>query len=678
MKIIATLLALLACVVPVSAQGWLMPDIQQEQFGVLGTFATNGFICTYASGTTTPLSTYTDNGLTSAAQNPIRLNSAGRPSQSSVEVSIYLTAQSYKFAIYAAGTGNTCSGTTVGTLIRTVDNYVPPTASLTPKLLDKVCHASAMTGTTPNDLSGKTVACIALLPVGGGTVDARGLEGTQAASVDMFGGTAKPVLLILGASTISVSATINVPARGGLVGQGNGTKLNASGLSGEVVRLSGDLAFVDSLWLHGPGQDPNSVDGRRGVWIGCSVLPHTTPCTPTIDNRATNLVIDAFTGNGITGEFTQASITQNLIYDTTDAGIFVTTTSSKNYIGANTVRTSRYACIDVNGPYNRVVNNFLSTCGGGASDTVAWHGILIASVSSSAPAHGNIVQGNTSQNNLGCGIALIGLVTAGTVPAYGTIIDNNVVTGHTNTSGATIFPGGICSYSGDATIISNNFSRANRDNFVISGYGESTNSGLAKVINNQSLSATRNGFYFVYTPLISLAGDFPPYHSEVRGNTDTGAAAAAFKFEPNAINWGFFNIYDNRCFSATTYCFQNTQVTILTSWDFQRNFGTGAGTAYQVGFTAAGLTVNSATPSVANRTIATTNNNAPTTYTNLTNGYQNQTIAIYIRDAGNSTFDFSANATMVGNNGSDYTSANGDVVTCTLDGTVWYCSIIQG
>lgn len=61
---------------------------------------------------------------------------------------------------------------------------------------------------TGADAGAKIAAAIADLPSTGGTVDARGLEGAQAFSTDICTGIgAKPVLILLGAATITVSAT---------------------------------------------------------------------------------------------------------------------------------------------------------------------------------------------------------------------------------------------------------------------------------------------------------------------------------------------------------------------------------------------------------------------------------------------------------------------------------------
>ncbi len=213
MKRVILFLILFGWTVPSHAQGELVPWVQEgfQNANGSGPLA-NGFVCTYAAGTTTPLSTYSDYTLTTANQNPIRLNSAGRPSYMSSEVAIFLGVASYKFITYAAGTGNTCNGTTVGALVKSVDNVFNlaqlHTLVFATKLDDKVCHASQYTGATED---AKITACIAVLPTTGGTVDARGLEGSQTWAACWGTGVTKKVTVILGAGTHVVAVNCTLP-----------------------------------------------------------------------------------------------------------------------------------------------------------------------------------------------------------------------------------------------------------------------------------------------------------------------------------------------------------------------------------------------------------------------------------------------------------------------------------
>src|SRR3990167_6057314 len=140
--------------------------------------AANGFVCTTTTGTTTHLATYSEQTLTTANANPITLNSAGRPVSGANEIRIFLQAESYRITVYAAGTGNTCNGTTVGTQIRQVDNVYDLgllfTEDFNPTIVDNVHFCAQYAGATAG---AKITAAIAAVPGTGGVVDCRGLEG---------------------------------------------------------------------------------------------------------------------------------------------------------------------------------------------------------------------------------------------------------------------------------------------------------------------------------------------------------------------------------------------------------------------------------------------------------------------------------------------------------------------
>ncbi len=143
------------------AQGSLLPWVAEWFPAVNGVSpAALGFVCTYAAGTTTPQPTYQDVLLMTPNQNPVRLNTAGRPVNGSTQVSIFLSGVSYKVNWYAAGTGNTCNGTTVGALIKSVDGVFNP-ASL--RIFDNISLCDRYTGDTAGE---KIAACLAELPNG--------------------------------------------------------------------------------------------------------------------------------------------------------------------------------------------------------------------------------------------------------------------------------------------------------------------------------------------------------------------------------------------------------------------------------------------------------------------------------------------------------------------------------
>lgn len=93
------------------------------------------------------------------------------------------------------------------------------------------------------------------------------------------------------------------------------------------------------------------------------------------------------------------------------------------------------------------------------------------------------------------------------------------------------------------------------------------------------------------------------------------------------------------------------------------------------------LAVNSGTPAIAPPAVFgslawKTANTSPTTYTNFTGGYAGLNLQIFFSDA-NSTVDFTGSS-LKGNNGVDWTPANGDWMNCVNNNGFWYCTINEG
>ena len=91
----------------------LSPTPKLQFFDANGAPLAGGLLYTYAAGTTTPLTSYTDSTGVSANTNPITLDSRG-------EANVWLGAAIYKFALY----------TSAGVLIWTVDNINGSTFSV--------------------------------------------------------------------------------------------------------------------------------------------------------------------------------------------------------------------------------------------------------------------------------------------------------------------------------------------------------------------------------------------------------------------------------------------------------------------------------------------------------------------------------------------------------------------
>jgi hypothetical protein len=134
-----------------------------------------------------------------------------------------------------------------------------------------VCRADLMPGA---DAGAKIAAAIAALPSTGGTVDARGLEGPQTISQNVFAGVTKPVRLLLGASSVASPYTITVGqviTVGGTSIEGLGrhlTTLTYTPAAGTAITVTVPLGGTDrtnpkleGFSLYGPGKAVGAVTG---------------------------------------------------------------------------------------------------------------------------------------------------------------------------------------------------------------------------------------------------------------------------------------------------------------------------------------------------------------------------------------------------------------------------------
>jgi hypothetical protein len=80
----------------------ISPVARQQFFSVTGVPLANGCVQTFAAGTSTPLATYSDAAGLFQNPNPILLDSGGF-------ATIWLQQLSYRFVVFSAGGGNTCS-----------------------------------------------------------------------------------------------------------------------------------------------------------------------------------------------------------------------------------------------------------------------------------------------------------------------------------------------------------------------------------------------------------------------------------------------------------------------------------------------------------------------------------------------------------------------------------------
>lgn len=93
----------------------LLIPVGYQFFDNAGKPLAGGSLTTYAAGTSSPLATYSDDGLSVLNPNPIPLNSAGRCVASGTEINVYPSSASYKLVLADSG----------GTVLWTHDNIDP-------------------------------------------------------------------------------------------------------------------------------------------------------------------------------------------------------------------------------------------------------------------------------------------------------------------------------------------------------------------------------------------------------------------------------------------------------------------------------------------------------------------------------------------------------------------------
>lgn len=120
MKHFRSLLFLILFLIVGAPRSWAqgpIPFVKSQWFNGSGQPLNGAKLCTTASGGTTPLATYSDFTVSpgSINTNPITLDSSGR-------ANVFLTnGVLYRFTMYTAGTGSTCNGQPVGSLLWSVD-----------------------------------------------------------------------------------------------------------------------------------------------------------------------------------------------------------------------------------------------------------------------------------------------------------------------------------------------------------------------------------------------------------------------------------------------------------------------------------------------------------------------------------------------------------------------------
>jgi hypothetical protein len=417
-----------------------------------------------------------------------------------------------------------------------------------------------------------------------------------------------PKVVFLPRGTYKVSNALVIPESVLFHGIGRGSQLMSAipqAAEMELVRLDGDYAAIENMWLHGPGSVPDKADGNRGIWIGHNAGGdyHADPTAATNYARVKGVVIDQFTGNGISGVYNYATITDNVIFNNTDANIFLPPPCTNNLIEGNTLYGSRYSGIDINGSSNRIIGNSSSNNGGGVLDQASWSGIMVSYIPGTAPASAsnNIIQGNITDRNEGCGIRVYGLATtAGIVNApYHNTINGNIATNHTTAAGRqTEWSGGFCILGGNDNIVQRNIAVGNVFNYVATGFSPNGDSVGTQIINNQSFNAAESatltaagkpsgvGYFFPATR-VDGTGNGMATHLMLKDNWDHYAASDSYRIDRagSTGSWAGWTITGNRFSNSGGYGFNLASPAAFTDYFFdQSNYGTGAALGAVNGF----------------------------------------------------------------------------------------------
>jgi nitrous oxidase accessory protein NosD len=194
--------------------------------------------------------------------------------------------------------------------------------------------AADMLGT---DASVKIAAAISILPASGGVIDATALIGAQAWSVDPFIGAGKPVVLVIGESTHTISAIVKPPSNSMIVGRGRGSVLNfvddGTATSRQLYLLNVTDIVIQGVTITSTAASRTAVYGliRTESSSRISILNNTlltSPSTSIWTMTTTDLLIQGNTcigpfadGIHITRQSTRVRIQGNTISGTGDDGI---------------------------------------------------------------------------------------------------------------------------------------------------------------------------------------------------------------------------------------------------------------------------------------------------------------------------------------------------------------------
>lgn len=152
--------------------------------------------------------------------------------------------------------------------------------------LNNVRYADQFAG---SNAGAKIAACIADLPSTGGTCDARGLQGAQTISQNIFAGVTKPVRLLFGHATFTVTvAQVALMNYLTIEGAGRWATIFQTGAAIDLLTLGDSTHHLTGPVIRECQFDGNSATGTNGINI-----------VNATDGLLENVVTEYFSANGV-------------------------------------------------------------------------------------------------------------------------------------------------------------------------------------------------------------------------------------------------------------------------------------------------------------------------------------------------------------------------------------------
>ncbi len=316
-----TIIAFALSVASLMGQGAFAPYPLQQPLSNSGQTLIGACLYTYATGTTTPLATYSNQGLTIANTNPIVLNAFGRAP------AIFISPVSYKFVLGQRSVFNTCPATP-GTVIWSQD-----------PVFDEGQVALASLNTFIALLAGSTgSAQIGYKYSGGATAETVQARLRQRASVQDFG-----------ATTSDATGATNLAAFNACYAISDGCE--ATGARGTVYNLSGQFVMSrnSSAFTCAPGVVLQYV----GTGLIDSVALVGSTSTFLYDQRFEGCTVigNSHTTYAVHAQKTNHSVLSNLdIKDAITSALFIDENVANRFESISvSATTGSFAYVPVNG-----------------------------------------------------------------------------------------------------------------------------------------------------------------------------------------------------------------------------------------------------------------------------------------------------------------------------------------